>query len=67
MEIEIEQARRENEGETDRTLRLQSNVMPAFDEMLIGFKIEFCFSYVDDEAGTYPAWFEGVIEFIVNS
>jgi hypothetical protein len=41
--------------------------MPAFDDSLIGFKIEFCFSYVDDEGGTYPAWCEGVIESIVNS
>jgi hypothetical protein len=38
--------------------------MPAFDDSLIGFKIEFCFSYVDDEGGTYPAWCEGVIESI---
>jgi hypothetical protein len=67
MEIEIEQAKRENEGETDRATRLQRNVMPEFDKSLIGFKIEFCFSYVDDEGGTYPAWCEGVIEFIVNS
>jgi hypothetical protein len=34
---------------------------------LIGFKIAFCFSYVDDEGGTYRAWCEGVIESIVNS
>jgi hypothetical protein len=44
--MEIEQARRENEGETDCATRLQSNAMPTFDDSLIGFEIEFCFSYM---------------------
>ena len=67
QDMAIERARRENEGETDRATRLQRNVMPEFGESLIGFKIEFCFSYVDDEGGTYPAWCEGVVESIVSS
>jgi hypothetical protein len=43
-----EQERREYEGETDEDAYLQSNIQPLFDDSLIGFKIEYCFSY-DEE------------------
>lgn len=62
-----ERERRETERETDRAAQLQRNVMPEFNQNLVGFKIEFCFTYIDDEDGSeYPAWCDGVIESIVN-
>ena len=41
--------------------------MPEFNDDLIGFNIEYCFTYLDEEDGTeYPAWCDGVVESIVN-
>ena len=67
QEMATERARRENKRETDRARMLQSNAMPVFDESLKGFKIEYCFSYFDEDGSTYPAWCEGEIESIVNA
>ena len=61
-----ERAHRETERDTDRASRLQSNVMPEFDDNLVGFHIEFCFSYNAEDGSNYLAWIEGVIESIVN-
>jgi hypothetical protein len=62
-----ERARREAERDTDRASRLQSNVMPEFGDNLVGFRIEFCFSYNAEDGSNYLAWIEGVIESIVNA
>ena len=62
-----ERARREEERETDRAARLQRNVMPEFNDELIGFNIEYCFTYLNEDDGTlYPARCDGVIESMVN-
>jgi hypothetical protein len=67
QEMVDERARREAERDTDRASRLQSNVMPEFGDNLVGFRIEFCFSYNAEDGSNYLAWIEGVIESIVNA
>ncbi len=67
QEMLEERERREEERETDRAARLQRNVMPDFNDELIGFNIEYCFTYLDEEdSSSYPAWCDGVIESIVS-
>jgi hypothetical protein len=61
-----ERERREREGETDRDAHLQSNIQPAFDESLIGFKIEYCFSYDEEDGTPYLSWCDGEVVAIVN-
>jgi hypothetical protein len=61
-----ERERRELEGETDRYTNLQSNIQPAFDDSLIGFKIEYCFSYDEEDGTPYLAWCDGEVVSIVN-
>ena len=41
--------------------------MPAVDETLVGYGIEYCFSYLDDDGGDYCAWCEGEVIRIVNA
>jgi hypothetical protein len=40
--------------------------MPKVDESLVGFSIEVCFEYDDDDDSTYYAWCDGVVHSIVN-
>ena len=54
-------------GETDRDANRQTHIMPNIDKSLEGFKIEYCFSYVDDDGGVYNAWCDGVVKKIVNA
>ena len=61
-----ERERREHEGETDRDTNLQSNIQPAFDNSLIGFKIEYCFSYDEEDGTPYLSWCDGEVVSIVN-
>jgi hypothetical protein len=61
-----ERKRRELELETDRDANLQSNVMPAFDETLKNFPIEYLIQYDDDEGNPYLGWMEGTVDKIVN-
>jgi hypothetical protein len=63
----VERARREMEGETDRDANLQTHSMPDVDKTLVGFLIEYCFSYLDDDGGEYHAWCDGVVERIINT
>ena len=66
-EAMLERARREMEGETDLDASRQTHIMPNVDDNLVGFNIEFCFSYVDEDGGEYLAWIDGVVEQIVNA
>ena len=66
-EAMMERARREAEGETDRDANLQTITMPNIDDTLVGFSIEYCFAYLDDDGGEYYAWIDGVVEKIVNA
>ena len=66
-EAMVERARREVEGETDRDANLQTHSMPDVDETLVGFPIEYCFSYLDDDGGEYHAWCDGVVERIIST
>ena len=67
QEMIEERDRREEERETDRAARLQRNIMPEFNDELIGFNIEYCFTYFNEDDGTlYPARCDGVIESMVN-
>ena len=62
-----ERERREQECETDRQSQLQPHVMPKVDESIVGFNIEYCFEYINDEDdSTYLAWCDGVVHSIVN-
>ena len=62
-----ERQRREAENETDRQASLQPNVMPSFDDSLIGFPIEYLFEYEDDETDDrYSAWCDGEVVAISN-
>ena len=61
-----ERERRQLEGETDRDANLQSNIQPAFDDSLIGFKIEYCFSYDEEDGTPYLSWCDGEVVSIVN-
>ena len=58
--------RREEVGETDRDAIRQTYVMPEVDENLVGFKIEYCFTYSDDDGTPYDAWCDGVVEKVIN-
>jgi hypothetical protein len=40
--------------------------MPTLDESMIGFPIEFLFSYDDDDGDPYLSWCDGVVDSIVN-
>lgn len=66
MDAIEERERREQEYETDRQSRLQPSIMPKVDESLVGFSIELCFEYDDDDDSTYYAWCDGVVHSIVN-
>eukprot|EP00956_Cyclotella_meneghiniana_P015579 scaffold23959_cov59-Cyclotella_meneghiniana.AAC.1 len=66
-EAMMERERREAEGETDRDANLQTITMPNIDDTLVGFSIEYCFAYLDDDGGEYYAWIDGVVERIVNA
>ncbi len=62
-----ERERREQEHETDRQSRLQPSVEPKIDQSLVGFNIEVCFEYInDDDNSTYIAWCDGVVDSIAN-
>ena len=61
-----ERMRREEAGETDRDADHQMYLMPDVDEKLVGFKIEYCFTYTDDDGTPYDAWCDGVIEKVLN-
>jgi hypothetical protein len=61
-----ERMRREEVGETDRDAIRQTYVMPEVDENLVGFKIEYCFTYSDDDGTPYDAWCDGVVEKVIN-
>jgi hypothetical protein len=62
-----ERERREQEHETDRQSRLQPSVEPKIDQSLVGFNIEVCFEYInDDDNSTYIAWCDGVVHSITN-
>ena len=63
----MERARRESVGETDRDANLQAHTMPKVDETLVGFRIEYCFSYLDQDGGEFYGWCDGVVERIVNA
>jgi hypothetical protein len=66
-DAEEERRRREDEYETDCNANLQPNVMPAFDDSLIGFPVEYLFEYRDDENDDrYNAWCDGVAVKITN-
>eukprot|EP00956_Cyclotella_meneghiniana_P037845 scaffold145377_cov41-Cyclotella_meneghiniana.AAC.1 len=41
--------------------------MPKIDDTLVGYNIEYCFAYLDDDGGEYYAWLDGVVEKIVNA
>ena len=59
--------RREKECETDRDALKQQNVMPTIDESLIGFNIEYCFSYDDEDGSSYLSWVDGHVNRIINA
>ena len=44
-------------------------MMPKVDDSLIGFKIEYAFTYLDDDGSTYTydydGWCDGVVEKII--
>jgi hypothetical protein len=63
-----ERMRREEVGETDcDAIRQKAYVMPEVDENLVGFKIEYCFTYSDDDGTPYDAWCDGVVvEKVIN-
>ena len=58
--------RREEAGETGRDADHQMYLMPDVDEKLVGFEIEYCFTYTDDDGTPYDAWCDGVIEKVLN-
>jgi hypothetical protein len=61
-----ERERRMVGGETDQDANLQSNIQPKFDDSLIGLKIEYCFSYHEEDGTPYLSWCDGKIVSIVN-
>jgi hypothetical protein len=61
-----ERERRMAGGETDQDANLQSNIQPKFDDTLIGFKVEYCFSYDEEDGTPYLSWCDGKIVSIVN-
>lgn len=45
----------------------QPEKAPGIDESLIGFHIEFCFTYVEDDGSTSDDWCDGIVQKIVNA
>ncbi len=46
---------------------MQPSVAPKIDQSLVGFNIEVCFEYInDDDNSTYIAWCDGVVDSIAN-
>ena len=42
--------------------------MPPVDDSLVGYHIDYCFEYHDDEGdGTYLGWCDGVVQKINNA
>ena len=67
MDAIQERERREHEHETDRQSHLQPNVAPKINQSLVGFSIEVCYEYINDEDNsTYLAWCDGVVHSISN-
>jgi hypothetical protein len=62
-----ERERREQEHETERQSCLQPSVTSKIDQSLVGFDIEVCFEYInDDDNSTNIAWCDGVVHSIAN-
>jgi hypothetical protein len=61
-----ERERRMVGGETDQDANLQCNIQPKFDDSLIGFKIEYCFSYDEEDGAPFLSWCDCKIVSIVN-
>ena len=40
--------------------------MPKVDNSLVGFNIEVCFEYDEDDGSTYLAWCDGVVQSVAN-
>ena len=59
--------RREKDNETDRDASKQQNIMPEIDKSLIGFNIEYCFTYDEDDGSPYPSWIDGHVTRIINA
>ena len=67
MDAIQERERREHEHETDRQSHLQPNVAPKINQSLVGFSIEVCYEYINDEDNsTYLTWCDGVVHSISN-
>ena len=62
----IERDRRENENITDRDAMLQPNVMPKIDVTIVGFPIEVCFEYDNEDGSLFIAWCDGIVHSVVN-
>ena len=61
-----ERERRMEEGEMDIDTNRQTLIMPKVDTSLVGFNIEYCFTYFDDDGSTYDAWCDGIVEKVIN-
>jgi hypothetical protein len=61
-----ERERREQEHETDGQSRLQPSVAAKIDQSLVGFNIEICFEYINDDNNSTIAWCDGVVHTISN-
>ena len=46
----------------------QSNIMPSVNDSLIGYHIDYCFEYNNDEGdGAYLGLLDGVVQKIINA
>ena len=45
---------------------MQPNIMPKVDKSLVGFNIEVCFEYINDDDNSTIAWCDGVVHSIAN-
>ena len=58
--------RRERDNETDRDASKQQNIMPEIDDSLVGFNIEYCFTYDEEDGSQYLSWVDGYVIKIIN-
>ena len=67
QEAEDELNRRVADGKIDLDRERQTNIMPVIDENFVGYHIDYCFEYFDDEGdNTYLGWCDGIVQKVLN-
>ena len=64
---DLEEIRNDAMNRYEMTREKQPGKPPGIDESLIGFHVEFCFTYVENDGSTYDDCCDGVAQKIMNA